>query len=86
MVDSVAITLQANSHWKSFHRNDAIVWRYIATSDGVLRVYPGIKVTPKFINPLQRPWYVYLHGTTVTDFIKFKYYESYTLIVNCTSK
>ena len=34
-----------------------MVWKYIATSDGVLRIYPGIEVVPKDFNPILRPWY-----------------------------
>ena len=63
MVDSIAATQEVNKIWLSSLFTDQMVWKYIATSDGVLRIYPGIEVVPKDFNPILRPWYVMQTGS-----------------------
>eukprot|EP00795_Rhopilema_esculentum_P013661 gene13661-4563_t len=52
---SVQITSDLDEFWKKSH-SQYIVWRYIATENGVFKSYPGTELHPLY-DPRSRPWY-----------------------------
>ncbi|XP_069121602.1 VWFA and cache domain-containing protein 1-like isoform X2 [Argopecten irradians] len=58
VLDSVALTYQAETIWKrSTDQAELVVWRYIGTTDGVMRLYPGAQL-PKNYDHTRRPWFI----------------------------
>ena len=58
VLDSVAATARAEDIWRSQTSNTQYVtWRYIATGNGVLKIYPGVYIRTRTLNAVQRPWY-----------------------------
>ncbi|XP_013418905.1 VWFA and cache domain-containing protein 1 [Lingula anatina] len=54
---SVAITYQAEQIWKNKQLlSHYVVWRYIGTVDGVVRVFPGVQLSKNF-DVTQRQWF-----------------------------
>ena len=61
MVDDVHVTSDLASEWRSGgllgpEVVSHAVWRYIATRNGVVRVFPGVQLN-KYYDPRQRAWY-----------------------------
>ncbi|KAJ8321750.1 hypothetical protein KUTeg_000221 [Tegillarca granosa] len=55
VLTSVVVTHKAEVIWMR-NRGDAIIWRYIVTTDGVLRMYPGVKQAKEWDHK-ERHWY-----------------------------
>lgn len=57
-IQSIRLTYPIESFWTTTSREEApyLVWRYVATQDGVMRNYPGIRLTDDYDYKL-RPWY-----------------------------
>lgn len=53
------MTLHVNSLWSADLENhkNYILWKYITTSDGTMRIFPGVQITPKALDPTLRHWY-----------------------------
>lgn len=66
ILDTVAATAKAEEVWlqlDSDHGNsirDYVAWRYIASSYGVMRIYPGTQIDTTGRKANQYPWYVSL--------------------------
>ncbi|XP_063407199.1 VWFA and cache domain-containing protein 1-like [Mytilus trossulus] len=57
ILNSVSSTYPAESIWKSSRElSEFVVWRYIGTADGVMRLYPGVEL-PKNYDHTRRAWY-----------------------------
>ncbi|XP_071141369.1 VWFA and cache domain-containing protein 1-like isoform X1 [Mytilus edulis] len=57
ILNSVSSTYPAESIWKSSEElSEFVVWRYIGTADGVMRLYPGVEL-PKNYDHTRRAWY-----------------------------
>ncbi|XP_078333915.1 VWFA and cache domain-containing protein 1-like isoform X2 [Crassostrea virginica] len=57
-IKSIRLTYPIEKFWKntSQHKAPYVIWRYIATVDGIVRVYPGVRLTDDYDHKL-RPWY-----------------------------
>nr|XP_019926041.2 VWFA and cache domain-containing protein 1 isoform X1 [Crassostrea gigas] len=57
-IQSTRLTYPMERFWTTTSRQEApyLVWRYVATQDGVMRVYPGVRLTDDYDYKL-RPWY-----------------------------
>nr|XP_022294872.1 VWFA and cache domain-containing protein 1-like isoform X2 [Crassostrea virginica] len=57
-IKSIRLTFPLEEFWKTKSQNEApyVIWRYIATEDGIVRVYPGVRLTDDYDQKL-RPWY-----------------------------
>nr|XP_034337034.1 VWFA and cache domain-containing protein 1 [Crassostrea gigas]XP_034337496.1 VWFA and cache domain-containing protein 1 [Crassostrea gigas]XP_034337917.1 VWFA and cache domain-containing protein 1 [Crassostrea gigas] len=57
-VKSIRLTYPIEKFWTTISRKEApyLVWRYVATQNGVMRNYPGIRLTDDYDYKL-RPWY-----------------------------
>ena len=55
--NSVVATAKADEIWlrDRTRLTDYLVWRYVATSDGIMRMIPGTSF-PKTFDPRKRPW------------------------------
>ncbi|VDI58540.1 Hypothetical predicted protein [Mytilus galloprovincialis] len=57
ILNSVSSTYPVESIWKSSRElSEFVVWRYIGTADGVMRLYPGVEL-PKNYDHTRRAWY-----------------------------
>eukprot|EP00112_Aurelia_sp_Birch-Aquarium-sp1_P024434 Seg7729.1 transcript_id=Seg7729.1/GoldUCD/mRNA.D3Y31 product="VWFA and cache domain-containing protein 1" protein_id=Seg7729.1/GoldUCD/D3Y31 len=82
-------SISATSGLDAFWRNNSspyVGWRYIATEDGIFRIFPGVEIHPLY-DPRSRPWYQrsliypdttvistpYVDATTHTRVITFSY-------------
>lgn len=56
-IQSIRLTYPMERFWTTTSREEApyLVWRYVATQDGVMRVYPGVRLTDDYDYKL-RPW------------------------------
>ncbi len=59
---SVAATGLVDDIWlaEDVDETEHMRWRYITTSDGVFRIFPGIQFVRRDLNSHQRLWYVCL--------------------------
>lgn len=56
-LNSILATEKVDSIWKNNHRkNQFIIWRYLATEAGVVRIYPGVRLQQSYDHKL-RAWY-----------------------------
>ncbi|XP_022331682.2 VWFA and cache domain-containing protein 1-like [Crassostrea virginica] len=57
-IKSIRFTYPIEEFWRTKSRDEApyVVWRYVMTEDGVIRVYPGVRLTDDYDHKL-RPWY-----------------------------
>ncbi|KAJ8322176.1 hypothetical protein KUTeg_000647 [Tegillarca granosa] len=54
---SMVVTSNAEPLWKSSQEEASyVIWRYIATVDGIVRMYPGVEIKKDY-DPKLRPWY-----------------------------
>ena len=59
ILETVAATAKVTSLWASNQSSPYtgyIVWRYIATPTGVMRIYPGVQLASKDMAIIERPW------------------------------
>ena len=61
MLESVAATARAEEVWMEAdaldnHTSDYVAWRYIATSGGVIRIYPGTQLDTTGKRANRYPW------------------------------
>ncbi|XP_033726771.1 VWFA and cache domain-containing protein 1-like [Pecten maximus] len=58
VINTVTLTYQAEQMWKTNQQQEElVVWRYIGTTDGVMRLYPGAQL-PKNYDHTRRPWFI----------------------------
>ncbi|XP_021351428.1 VWFA and cache domain-containing protein 1-like isoform X1 [Mizuhopecten yessoensis] len=58
VTNSVTLTYQAEQMWKANQEQEQLVlWRYIGTTDGIMRLYPGAQL-PKNYDHTRRPWFI----------------------------
>lgn len=57
-IKSIRLTYPMEKFWTTTSREEApyLVWRYVLTEDGVIRMYPGIRLKDDYDHKL-RPWY-----------------------------
>ncbi|CAC5388604.1 unnamed protein product [Mytilus coruscus] len=57
ILNSVSSTYPAENIWRTSRElSEFVVWRYIGTADGVMRLYPGVEL-PKNYDHTRRAWY-----------------------------
>ena len=55
ILNSVAATSKVDDIWLMTDP-EYLTWRYIAPGSGIFRVYPGVQITNKAFDAVQRPW------------------------------
>ena len=75
VLESVAATAKAEEVWlqstgdygnDSHSNHDYVVWRYIASSVGIIRIYPGTQLDTTGLKASHQPWSVLVPFLEVT--------------------